>query len=256
MAAYRGGATLVEYFAQHIPPGARHGVGLGVGLAAGELDLLRLGAVASFDLYDVTGALLAAVEQTASQEGLAERVRCHVADTNTLRLAPASCDVVTCFASLHHVERLEAVVEMVREALRPGGVLLAHEYVGPDRFAFPAEHVELARAIYRTLDPALRCPWPELPVPNPTEVAAADPTEAVRSSEIVSVVRRYFPRTHVLSYDQCLTIILWYGLNYDALYDIPQGHDLVNWLLAVDRALVRSGQLSTYLVDIVAIKEG
>jgi hypothetical protein len=52
----------------------------------------------------------------------------------------------------------------------------------------------------------------------------------------------------------CLTLILWYGLNHDALYDRLGGHELVRWLLEVDQALVRAGRLPSYHAELVARK--
>jgi hypothetical protein len=91
-------------------------------------------------------------------------------------------------------------------------------------------------------------------VPDPLAVAAADPTESIRSQEIVGICRGIFPATHVISEDVCLTLILWYGLDYDALYETEAGHDLVNWLLQVDQALVQAGRLPTYHAEIYSRK--
>ena len=201
---------------------------------------------------DVTPDLLGAAERAAAADGLASRVRCVVGDINAIRLEANSYDLITFVSALHHVDRLEHVLTECRSALRPGGLFYAKEYVGPSRFAFPPEHAELARTIYRSLDPRLRCPFPELPAPDPKAVEAADPTESVRSDEILRIVTRVFPHVQVFSHDVCLTVILWYGLNHEALYETTDGQALVQWLLDVDRALVRSGRLPSYYVDLIA----
>ena len=246
----RFGLGNMQTAAHHIS--LKGGRGLGVGAASGELELLRLNVVSTFDLYDVTPQLIDAASRAATEQGFGNRVRCHVADVNGIELPRDSYDLITFISSLHHVEQLEHVLGQCYGALRPGGVLYAQEYVGPSRFAFPPDHVELARKIYRTLDPALRCGQPDLPVPDPLAVAEADPTESVRSAEIIGVCRRVFPAIHIIPEDVCLTLILWYGLNYDTLYDTQAGHDLVSWLLEVDQALVRSGRLPAYHVEILA----
>lgn len=132
--------------------------------------------------------------------------------------------------------------------------MYAQEYVGPNRFAFPPDHVDLARQIYRTLDPALRCGLADLPVPDPLAVAAADPTESIRSQEIIGACRRVFPATQVISEDVCLTLILWYGLNHNSLYETDAGRDLVRWVLQIDQSLVQAGRLPTYHAEIVSRK--
>lgn len=251
----RGGLDLVSWVARQLPRKAERAAGLGVGAASAELALLRTGMVERFDLYDVTSDLLAEAQAQATRDGLADRVRCHVANINWLELPPNSYDLITFFSALHHVANMELVLHRCREALRTGGTFVAMEYVGPDRFDFPEEHVQLAHGIYRTLDPRLRGQQPELPAPRPLDVALADPSESIRSSDIPRLVQQYFPEVRVTSSDAALTIILWYGLNHDAMHDTPLGHELARWLLDVDRALVRSGRLPTYQAAFIAVKD-
>jgi SAM-dependent methyltransferase len=237
-----------------LPRKGGRGLGLGVGAGSGELQLLTLGAIDSCDLYDVTPQLVASAESAAVAAGLSSRVSCHVADINALELPEAQYDLITFFSSLHHVLQLEDVLGECQKALKPGGVFFAAEYVGPNRFAFTPDQVGLARQIWNTIDPALRCDQPQLPVPNPMETAAADPTEAIRSEEIISLCRKAFPATHVASEDVCLTYILWFGLNHDRLFESEKGFELVSWLLDADEAFVRSGRLSPLYADIFARK--
>ena len=254
MAGYRDGADLLGFLVNQLPPAPQRGVSLGVGTAASELALLERGAIGKLDLYDAAGALIASGRETAAEAGLSGRALFHVGDLNELELEPGAFDVVIWLSALHHVSALEHALEQCYRALRPGGLFFAHEYVGPNRFAFPAEHVDLARTIYRTLDPSLCSSWPALPVPDPVEVASVDPTESVRSEEIIDAVRHRFPSARVISYEACLTIIMWYGLNHDALYESERGFDLVRWLLDVDANLVRSGRLWSYQALLLANK--
>ena len=252
----RGGLTRMQMLAKRLGVPRGRALGLGVGAASAELELLGLGAVSSYDLYDVTPQLLKAAEEAASSAGLRQRISCQTVDMNRIELPAEQYDVITFISSLHHVEHLEHVLQQCHNALRPGGVFYAQEYIGPNRFAFPPDHVGLAKRIYRTLDPKLLCGLPELPTPDPLAVAGADPTESIRSEDIVRVCRRVFPATHVVSEDVCLTLILWYGLNHQTLYDTPAGGDLVSWILDVDQALIQAGRVPTYHAEILASKAG
>lgn len=250
----RGGLSLVDWLATQLPRRVERAVSIGSGAAAAEIQLLRRGSVKTFDIYDISHHLLERAKETAAAAGLSGRLVCHEADINHVALVPNGYDLVTFFASLHHVTNLEYLLPECRRALRPGGVFFAHEYTGPSRFAFPDDHLQVARAVFRTIDPSLRCPWPELPVPDPSEVASADPSEAVRSTELVDMVREYFPEVQVLSLDVALTIILWYGLNHDALYDTREGHKLVRWILDLDGTLIKAKRLWNYQSTFIAIK--
>ncbi len=66
--------------------------------------------------------------------------------------------------------------------------------------------------------------------------------------------RKTFPATDVIPTNVCLTIILWYGLNYDEVYESQAGHAFVQTLLEIDEALCKSGRLQSYQAAIVARK--
>src|SRR4029453_13057399 len=111
---------------------------------------------------------------------------------NTIRLEPDSYDVVFGVSSIHHVERLEHVFEQVRRALRPGGYFYLDEYIGPSRFQWTDDQLRLMNEQLELLPPQLRRDVRE---PGKLKqrverrtlqfMKESDPSEAVRSSEIV-----------------------------------------------------------------------
>lgn len=250
----RDGKTLEQWFIDkylHKRPVAR-ALGIGCGIAQFELGLLRLGVVEHYDLYDVSAVALETAMESARATGIADRVRVYLLDINHVSLDRYSYDLVTFISSLHHIADLEQVLRRLKDALKPEGILFASEYVGPDRFAYPEQDAAYAKKLFRALDPALRCPWPELPQPNPVDVIAADPTESIHSSEIIPTLQRIFSTVELTPLDYTLTFILWWGLNHEALYDTAQGREFVELLLDLDRALVRSGALPSYFCYIAA----
>jgi hypothetical protein len=59
------------------------------------------------------------------------------------------------------------------------------------RFEYPDEHADIARLVYKLIDPEMRLPGePDLSFPSVAEVIAVDPTEAVHSSKIFLTVVR------------------------------------------------------------------
>ena len=147
MAERRGAPTNAEWLARRLPPGLVHALSLGAGAGFFELDLVTLGAVTTFHLVDITPQLMEGATARAKEKGIADRIRCTTADINRIEIEPGAYDLITFIGSLHHVERLEHVLEACRRGLRPGGVLYVAEYVGPNRFAFPPAHVQLASEI-------------------------------------------------------------------------------------------------------------
>lgn len=253
-----GGRMREDWFADTYLQGnpARHGLGIGVGRAETEIELLRKGHVERFDLYDVSPVGLEHARQRAEELGFGDRVTCRVGDIQAADLPRDHYDLVTFMASLHHIEALEPTLRAVNRALRPGGLLWAgNEYIGPDRFHYPDAHADIARGLFRELPPHLRKDWsPVLPLPTPEEVAAADPSESPCSSRIVPTMRRLFPGLEVTPLYGSFAFIAFWGLNHDALYETPEGTELVRFILAMDKALVDAGTLPHYFAHLVARK--
>ena len=157
------------------------GVGIGAGTGSLELGLLEAGSVGRFDLVDVSSGALDRALQTAEELNVRDRVTTVTGDIDVYDLGECQYDVATCMDSLHHLDELDTVLASVARALVPGGALVAYEYVGPDRFATGPAEREIARRLYRALDPSLRSGSEDLLLPDPVAVIAADPTEAVHS---------------------------------------------------------------------------
>lgn len=251
-----GAGSMEEWFLRRRPPGAEVMVGIGAGAAAFELNLLAAGFAQRLVVFEVGPALCERAVAAAAERGLADRVEVIRTDGSMESvgrvLARTGCDAVVFRQALHHLADLDGLATLLATHLSPHGVLLADEYVGPSRFAFPDHHVGPARRCYRQLAPHLRTPWPELPLPDPAEVERVDPTEAVRSDELLSFVRSRFRRVEVVPLGGAFAYPLWNGLQHDLLFDTAAGVDLVQHVIEIDAALLQSGRLPTYFAAIAA----
>jgi SAM-dependent methyltransferase len=253
----RGGLSLEEWFISTYCSGRRfrRGMSVGAGVASFEVNLLQRGIVEAFDLYDVSQASLDVATQRARALGLDGRVRCFCADVTEVQWEE-QYDLVTFISSLHHVTNLDQLLNQIHALLDEDGLVFAVEYVGPDRFAFPERDTDVARTLYRVLDPQLRSPWPELPLPHVPDVIAADPTEAVHSSAIIETLQDIFEYCEITPLQTSLAYIMWPGLNHDMLYESEQGMDLVRMILEVDQLLVDTGKMPNYFAYLAASKKG
>jgi len=53
------------------------------------------------------------------------------ADLNIIELESGNYDLIWANGALHHISNLEHVVSQIYEALKPGGIFVCNEYVGP-----------------------------------------------------------------------------------------------------------------------------
>jgi SAM-dependent methyltransferase len=253
-----GGYMREDWFAHNYLDGrpAQQALGVGVGRAEVELEMLKKGYVERFDFYDVSPVGLEHAAKVAHDLGMGEKVRCFCQDISATEIEPDQYDVVTFMASLHHMTDLVPTLETVNRSMKSTGLLWAgNEYIGPDRFNYPPEHADVARSMFLELPRHLRKDWsPVLPLPTPEEVAAADPSEAPHSSLIIPEMEKMFPQLEVTPLYGSFAFIMFWGLNHDALYETPEGTELVRFILAMDKALVDGGKLPHYFAHIVAHK--
>jgi SAM-dependent methyltransferase len=218
-----------------------HGVAVGGGTGAKELRLLEAGIVERVTLYDLSEAFVAEGRASAAARGLQDRIEFVLGDAFAAADEPRY-DLVHWNNSLHHMPDVRAAVAWSHHVLRPGGLFLLDDYVGPDRHQWTDNMLAIAAGIRgvfpeRYLQNPLRA-GALLPTSlhrtPPEEVAANDPSEAPESSQILAAVRDVFPDAFIQAtggvvYHLTLNQML---ANFDE--DDPQDRLLLDLLMLLD----------------------
>ena len=90
------------------------------------------------------------------------------------------------------------------------------------------------------------------PNPDPVEVARADPSEAIRSQDIIPVVSRYF---EIVALNKCGGTLLQFLLSEIAgnfHEDDPSSMKVLEMLFTIEDALIESGTLDSDFVVVAA----
>ena len=178
---------------------------LGCGLGDGLLDLARRGIARRLHGIDVSAAAIDHARAAASGAELDDRITFEVGDFHHCPIENGAFDAVLMGMSLHHALDLDAVLARVRSALVPGGLLIANEYVGPNRWQYTWPQLLLIKAILTLLPRHLR-QRPDGSVkgrigrPTLEWMMATDPSEAAHSAEIPAGIGRHFELTHRVDY--------------------------------------------------------
>jgi 2-polyprenyl-3-methyl-5-hydroxy-6-metoxy-1,4-benzoquinol methylase len=236
---------------------------LGCGTGALERHLALLNAFRFCDAYDIAPGALDMARRDAETAGL-KGISYELADINTLPLAERAYDAIWFNSSLHHVRELEAVCDRVASALRPAGFVFINEYVGADRFDFPARQKEAIEAAFALIPERYRRSFvseghPVQPAPlfpDPREVEAADPSEAVRSSDILKVVGERFEVVARHDAGGTLLQFLLNGIAGNFRSDDSGSLAVLKMLFNIEGALIESGDLASDFVLLVARPRG
>ncbi len=212
------------------------------GTGALERDLIRRGICARVDAFDGSLASLAIAREEAKKEGYGDAIRYFAADFNHPALPRDTYDAVFFHHSLHHVEKLERLLKAVLRALKPDGLLYLDEYVGPSRTWWSDERFRREREIFETLVPRDARFVERLPLP----IIEQDPSEAIRSGEILEQVEIGFDVIEKRGYGGNLLSVIYPAINWDRA---PA--DLLDRLIEAERAHLSEGA-SDFLAIVVA----
>lgn len=260
-----GNATVgfLDYFCdKYLKKGAGGYTGLSLGCGTGELErqLQRRNMFKRLEAVDVTQEAILQAERSAKAEHLDIEYR--LANLNKMNLKESVYDVVFANSILHHLKNLEHIIDQVRISLVKGGLFFVNEYVGPPQFQYTTRQVRLINEILnllpemyrkRVTNPKLQKP---LFVPPSREyMDQHDPSEAIRSDEIVSLLKKRFTVLEHKDYGGTILHMLLQDIvgNFDP--EDPKDITVLKLLIYFEEYLVKAGILSSDFTFMVLKKD-
>ena len=213
---------------------------LTLGCGAGDLErgLAGIGFAHHYEGIDVADQAIERARSAALAIPGAD-IAYKVADINAIKLVEARYDVIFCQMSAHHFSNLEGIFAEVHRALKPGGIFFLNEYVGPKHFQWPPHQVALIDLLLKNLpsrwvrmaDGGLRRSFTGSTV---EQVVAVDPTEAIRSDEILPVLAQRFVVTTCAGYGGNLLHGLLDHIGANFIDDDPDAKAMLGTLFALE----------------------
>ena len=181
---------------EHIPEPLDLGLSIGCGSGILERDVLDQGLCREMEGVDIASDAITVARNVAG--ALPIKYKQHDLESEPLPLN--RYDVVFCAIALHHINHLDFCLDQVYQSLKENGLFIIHEYIGPCRFQWKPGQMKLVSDLYEFLPishrynyhlhgTALRPLRPEI-----CSMIVNDPSEAIRSIEMLEVVERYYER--------------------------------------------------------------
>ncbi len=236
------------------------GIGLSLGCGYGilEREALRLKICDRFDAFDISPEAVEVARREAEQAGYGDRIAYDARDLNQIELERGHYDVVFAIQALHHIEALERMLDEIRLSLGPEGLFVVNEYVGPVRFQFPDDYLPLMNGLLSALPEShLRSRRTgvrktEVTRPSAEEVYQVDPSESVRSDEIMGLIEERFQIVYRADFGGTLLqhVLSDIAGNFDP--DDPRDVALVDLVCLYEKTLIDRGVLPSDFVYAVA----
>jgi len=225
-------------------------------LAAGRGDfaiyLLRSNLARHVRLYDLSDIAVRTAQEKAAAQGF-DGLEAIVADINEITIAE-TYDLIAFSQSLHHITELEHVLIQVRNALKPGGVFYVSDYIGPSRMQWSDTQLKYMNDLLAFMPKAMRLPLmpgggqsrhPKLRIDRISNemFEKYDPSEAVRSGEIESVIRSTFKQVSFYPLGGAITYELFRNIahHFDTRDDLHKAY--VKTIGYVEHDLISRGIL-------------
>jgi ubiquinone/menaquinone biosynthesis C-methylase UbiE len=179
------------------------------------------------------------------------------ADFNTLVLNENEFDFINAWGTIHHIKELEHFFHQIRKALKKDGIMVIREYVGPDYLQFSDEQLRMVNSLLALMPEELRM-YPnnagfkqvENRI-NKKKLMRLDPTESVRSSDIIRVMNDFMKIIEFRETGGTILHPLTNGIagNFEKS---PVGESVLQALIEIEKALIHSRMLPSDYVFIVA----
>lgn len=245
----------LRYFSE--PPDLA--LSLGCGFGAFDRMAVRHNFARRIHACDLSANAIAVARATAEAEGITDRIEYSIADMNSIQLPRQQYDIVFAVSTVHHVFHLEGLFKQVLNTLKPGALFVLDEYIGPSRFQSPPVVTEIVNRVLALLSKKYRynlftndgSTIDGYAPPPISWFEENDPSESIRSAEIVDTLRMYFDIVDYKPYGGGILHMLFSGIagNFDA----NDSNDvcILGLLSLLDEYLERAGAVSSDMAAIV-----
>ncbi len=245
---------LNDYFAEHT---FARSLSVCCGDGAHEIQLYQSGKVQCVSGFDISaGAIKQAVARFEAVAAPTDRYWFEVRDVNALEL-DGTFDLILSTGALHHTTNLEVLLAKLGRLLAPNGYFVVVEFIGPNRFQWTDRQVEIANQILSTLDPCYLRDGHQTRFERPSieSMLRSDPSEAVRSADVYTLVKNHFDVRYERFYNGTLLHQLHPLLRADLANRRQRDFDsIVRLILLMEDLLIKNNVLPSDFVFLICQK--
>lgn len=158
-------------------------------------------------------------------------------------------DLIVAKAVLHHLEGLERWAEIAASRLQPGGLVYVDEFVGARRFQWSKRQMVVINRLLACLPPEMRLDLTRddgalkerVGRPSIERFVENDPSEAIRSDEVLSVLSRHLDLVELRPYGGGV----YHQLFSRIMGNFEEAPEAVRLIMEIDAILTEYGVLES-----------
>ena len=247
--------TMQEYVAKRYPhlDGGR-ALSIGCGTGTNEILWARTGLFLSLEAFDLSDSRVHAARNQKEQVELSTDLTFSVASFSQIDEFGGGFDAIIAENALHHASDLSLVIEAIFRNLRPGGMLILRDFVGPSRFQWTKDQLTLTKQLLNDFPVELRTRWKTKSLktrhyaPGTLSMIVSDPSEAAQSSRILSELVRHFEQIELKPLGGTLLQLIFDDLAHHFVEGGPDASQVVEQCIQQETKMIQEGQLPSDFV--------
>ncbi len=194
-----------ESYGKYLP--FEKGISVGCGTGAKEMNLIRQNIVSSFELFEFSEERISSGVEAAKKSGIEDRVCFKNGNAFEEVKEAGMYDFVYWNNSLHHMPDVSEAVKWSKKILRKNGLFVMDDFVGPSRFQWSDEALDIASKVRAVFKDSKYLTNPKDSInflstaikrPNKEALIERDPSEAEDSERIPEEVKKHFPDAEII----------------------------------------------------------
>jgi len=213
---------------------------IGSGICSHEMRFAESDVFSNITCIDIADNLLAQAEKIANEKNITN-MEFVVGDIWKLPIEKESFDVIFFHSSLHHFDKISTFInDKIKEWLKPAGLLIINEYVGPNRLQFSKTQISNINKGLKIIPDRYRQRFQSKWLKNKfygsgyMRMVVADPSECIESAEILPVIHAGFTVLEEKAYGGNLLMNILKDIAHNFLEDNPETNAVLDTLFDLE----------------------
>jgi ubiquinone/menaquinone biosynthesis C-methylase UbiE len=169
----------------------------GCGTGSKELKFAKFDNLKSIEAFDISSERIKVAIENVERLGL-KNIRYKIADVQSFKFEKDYYDIIIFDSFLHHIKNIDDILIKIYDSLKEDGILVINEYVGPNRFQWSKEQLDISNNALNKIPHLFRRRENSNKVkrknyrPGLLRMILSDPSEAINSENILQKIRLKF----------------------------------------------------------------
>lgn len=225
------------------------------GTGSHERRFLSTGKITHIDGFDISPTCISeAQKESLNYPNISFNYQ--IADAHNLSFEENKYDIILFHSSLHHIDKLEIFLFRIAKALKPDGILVLHDYVGPSRLHWTKPQLKAANQALAIIPYSFRKKWKTNTIkkhifrPSWWRMILSDPSEAVESDKILPNIHQYFHTLIEKKIGGDLLHLILKDISHHFLSDSTETLSLLNQLFQIEADYLKDKPQSDFTFGI------